>query len=246
MELNFKMVELSILMPAYNEGKKIKENLEETKKTLNSFKIDYEIILINDASKDNTLNEANKVKGIKILSYEKNGGKGNALKYGFQFAKGDLICFLDSDLELHPSLIKSFIDIISKTKADVVIGSKRHPDSLINYPLKRRILSWGYSTFVKFLFGLNVRDTQTGIKLFRKEVLDKVFPKVLIKRYAFSLEVLVNAHKLGYRIVEAPIILNFKRAIGEKRLGFKSIFPMFKDTLAIAYRLYILRYYDRK
>lgn len=246
MELNFKMVELSVLMPAYNEGKRIKENLEETKRTLNSFKIDYEIILINDASKDNTLNEANKVKDIKVLSYEKNGGKGNALKYGFQFVNGDLICFLDSDLELHPSLIKSFIEIMNKTKVDIVIGSKRHPDSLINYPLKRRILSWGYSTFVKFLFGLNVRDTQTGIKLFKKEVLDKVFPKVLIKRYAFSLEFLVNAHKLGYKIVEAPIILNFKRAIGEKRLGFKSVFPMFKDTLAIAYRLYILRYYDKK
>ena len=240
------MIKLSVLMPAYNEGKRIKENLEETKRTLNSLKINYEIILINDASKDNTFKEANKVKSIKVLSYEKNGGKGNALKYGFQFTSGDLICFLDSDLELHPSLIKSFIDIMNKTKADVVIGSKRHPDSLINYPLKRRILSWGYSTFCRLLFGLKVSDTQTGIKLFKRKVLEEIFPKILVKRYAFSLEVLVNAYKLNYKIVEAPIILNFKRAIGEKRLGFKSVFPMLLDTLAIAYRLYILKYYDRR
>lgn len=240
------MVKLSVLMPAYNEGKRIRESLEETKKTLDSFNLDYEIILIDDASKDNTFSEAKKVKGVKIFNYQKNGGKGNALKYGFKFATGDLVCFLDSDLELHPKQIQLFLDYMDKHKADIIIGSKRHPDSLVNYPLKRKILSWGYSTFVRLLFGLDVKDTQVGIKLFKKEALDEIFPKILVKKFAFDLEVLVNAHKLGYKIVEAPITLNFRRLVEEKRISLLSALPMFKDTLAIAYRLYIKGYYDRK
>ena len=235
------MIKLSVLIPAYNEGKRIRDNLEYTKKILNSLKIDYEIILINDGSRDNTLKEAKKVKNIKILTYNKNLGKGNALKYGFQNSKGDLVCFLDADLDLDPSLIGSFIKIMNEAKANVVIGSKKHPKSKINYSLKRKILSYTYIQFVKLLFGLRINDTQTGIKLFKRGVLEKVFPKVSIKGYAFDLELLINANK-DYKIIEAPVILNPKRNLYEQRLGFRALFPILRDTLLIAYRYYIKKY----
>lgn len=235
------MVKLSVLIPAYNEGKKIRENLEYINKILNLLKLDYEIILINDGSKDNTLEESKKVKNIDILTYNKNLGKGGALKYGFQNSKGNLICFLDADLELDPSLINSFIKIINKKEADVIVGSKRHPKSKINYSLKRKFLSYTYNKFVKLLFRLKVNDTQTGIKLFKREVLERVFPKVSIKGYAFDLELLINADKY-YKIIEAPIILNPKRSLREQRLGFRALFPILRDTLLIAYRYYTNKY----
>jgi hypothetical protein len=88
-----------------------------------------------------------------------------------------------------------------------------------------------------------VRDTQTGIKLFKRAVLEDVLPRILVKRFAFDLELLANVHHFGYRIVEAPVTLNFKRVCS--RLRLPAVWNVFVDTLAIFYRMRILRYYDR-
>jgi hypothetical protein len=96
---------------------------------------------------------------------------------------------------------------------------------------------------IRAMFGLPVRDTQTGIKLFKTEVLRRVFPRVLVKRFAFDIEVLANAHRLGYRIVEAPVTLHFQRPFG--RISLNDVYCIYKDTCAIYYRMYILRYYDK-
>ena len=127
--------------------------------------------------------------------------------------------------------------------ADIVIGSKFHPNSIVNYPSLRRVISIGYYLIIRILFNLPCHDTQTGLKWFKREVLKKVFPRILVKQFAFDLEVLVNAHHLGYRIAEAPIALLNKRKFG--RIGLKAIYVTFCDTLAIFYRMYILKYYDR-
>jgi hypothetical protein len=127
--------------------------------------------------------------------------------------------------------------------ADVVIGSKWHPDSEIVYTPLRRTFSVGYYAMVRTLFGLPVRDTQTGMKIFRAEVLHRVFPRILAKRFAFDVEVLANAHRLGYKIVEAPIEMTPQRKLN--RIGWGSVVEVFKDTLAIYYRMHVLRYYDR-
>ena len=108
-----------------------------------------------------------------------------------------------------------------------------------------KIQKCGWS-ITKLLFNLNVNDTQVGTKLFRREVLEKVFPRILVKRWAFDLELLVNANKLGYKITEAPIDLNFKKFDSNinKRM-IDTIQNMFIDTCAIFYRDKILKYYDR-
>ncbi|MDP8259594.1 MAG: glycosyl transferase, partial [Candidatus Gygaella obscura] len=138
--------------------------------------------------------------------------------------------------------IKTFFDIMELDNADVVIGSKRHPNSVLNYPWHRRLVSSIYFFLVKILFGLPIRDTQTGLKLFKYEVLAKAFPRVLVKKFAFDLELLVNIHHLGYTIAEAPVRVDSKRKFG--RIGVNSIMHTFWDTLAIWYRMYILKYYD--
>jgi hypothetical protein len=146
-------------------------------------------------------------------------------------------------MDLHPEQLADFFDIMENRNADAVIGSKFHPESQVDYPPTRRLYSFFYYLLVRSLFGLPVRDTQTGIKLFKRAVLDRVLPRVLVKRFAFDLELLANVHHFGYRIAEAPVTLNFQRICS--RLRLPAVWNVFVDTLAIFYRMRILRYYDR-
>jgi glycosyltransferase involved in cell wall biosynthesis len=234
---------LSVIMPMYNE-KNIASNIKQSIKIFDTFKIPYEIIIVDDGSKINSFQEAKKIKSnkVKVVGYKENKGKGFAIKYGFKFTKGEYIAFIDSDLDLNPKQLKDFIEIMQKEKADAVIGSKRHPQSKVNYPIPRKIMSWAYQILIKILFNLNVTETQVGLKLFKRKVLEDIFPRVIIKRFAFDLEWLVNANKLGYKIVEAPIELNFKFT---STINPKAVFYMLQDTAAIFYRLNIIHYYDR-
>lgn len=240
---------ISVIMPAYNEGQHIYENLMETYKVLKKTKCDFEVILVDDGSGDNTYEEARKANADygNIISHKvcRNCGKGNALKEGFHLATGNFVIFLDADLDLHPKQVYQLFKIMRNMNADVVVGSKYHPASQLNYPVSRKIFSRIYALVLRVLFGLPLRDTQTGLKVFRYEVLAKVFPLVLCKRYAFDVELLANAHRVGYKVVEAPIVLDYRRETKWGRIKLKDMYHMGMDTLAIFYRMYILRYYDR-
>lgn len=243
---------LSVIIPAWNEGKVIYSNIKRIDETLNQlfekYGYSYEIILVNDGSIDNTYNEAMRAaknnKKIKVINYKDNGGKGFALKYGFKFCSGNFVTFIDADLDLHPKQIQLFIEYMKKYDADVVIGSKRHRLSKINYPFSRNVLSVTYNLLIKSLFRLNLSDTQTGIKLFKYKVLYDILPVVLCKKFAFDLELLVNARHKQYKIIEAPIELNWQRL--ENRMKLEDVWKIILDTAAIFYRLKILKYYDRK
>ncbi len=239
-------LKISIIMPAYNEGPRIYDNIVETVRTMEDLGFNHELIVVDDGSKDNTYQEAKRAAArsanVHALRYTSNGGKGNALKYGFRCITGDLVAFLDADLDLHPRQIKTLLEYMEKHNADVVIGSKRHKLSQLNYPLQRKVLSTGYSLLIRLLFDLSVKDTQTGLKLFKREVLEDIFPRILTKEYAFDLELLVNVQDRGYTIAEAPIVLNFQRNFG--RVGLSDIKPIAMDTAAIFYRLRLLKGYD--
>lgn len=226
----------------------IKRNIEETIKSVKRFNHhSFELIVIDDGSLDQTLEQiqaaARNNDHVKVVKFAENHGKGHAMRKGFQKAEGKYICFLDGDLDLHPQLIKTFFDIMEQENADVVIGSKRHPLSAVNYPTNRKIASMLYQGFIKTIFGLSIKDSQVGLKLYKREVLDKIFHRVVVKKYAFDIELLVNAHHSGYKIVEAPIKMDFMSVIGSK-VNPTAIIKMFIDTCAIFYRLYIVKYYD--
>jgi len=237
----------SILIPVHNEANRIRHNLREIKETLDGLGCNYEIIAIDDGSSDNSYevlkNLEKEIPRLIVKKNSQNFGKGRALKKAFKYAGGDLIVWLDADLDLHPYQIKTLYDIMVLNDADIVIGSKMHPNSKVNYPLTRRIVSFGYYFLIRILFNLPCHDTQTGLKLFKRKVIEEVFPRILVKQFAFDLEVLVNAHHLGFKLAEAPIILENKRDYG--RIGVSSITTTFKDTMAVWYRMYILKYYDR-
>lgn len=238
---------ISVIMPAYNESPHIYKNIIETSSVFEKTKRDFEIIVVDDGSTDSTYGEAKRAasdKNVKVVHYSDNNGKGNALKEGFKHATGDYVVFLDSDLDLHPMQLHRLFRIMRNRRADVVIGSKHHPKSQLDYPAGRKVISRVYALILKALFGLPLRDTQTGLKVFRYEVLKRVFPKVLSKRFAYDLEILVNAHHLGYRVTESPVVLNFKRPKKWGRIGLKDMYHTGMDTLAIFYRLRVLKYYD--
>jgi glycosyltransferase involved in cell wall biosynthesis len=239
---------LSILMPAYNEAQSIAENVCETVETMRGLGIDFEIVVVDDGSLDGTHTAAIDAlrawpECVRIVRCRRNKGKGNALICGTAYSKGEYVAFLDADMDLHPEQLENFFAIMNSRGADVVIGSKFHPQSKVEYPRLRRIYSFFYFMLVRALFGLPVRDTQTGIKLFKREVLEQVLPRVLVKRFAFDLELLANVHHFGYRIVEAPVVVNFNRVCS--RLRLPAVWNVFVDTLAIFYRMRILRYYDQ-
>lgn len=251
----YKDKNLSVIVPFYKEAEKVQENIEILENELSQYFSNYEIIAVADNGKDETYQKILELEythpRLKVYEYGRNKGKGFALKYGFEKSRGIYIIFIDGGMELHPKDIKVFLGLMDIYDVDAVIGSKRHPQSEINYPLLRRFLSRGYQFLVRIFLDINISDTQVGLKLFKRKVLEESLPRVLVKKYAFDLELLTVANHLGYKkILEAPVKLNYSNSIKEFWLKdliriLKMTWPMLVDTLAIIYRLRILKYYDR-
>lgn len=241
---------LSLIIPAYKQEKTIVDDVKNLDKVLSAFPYKHELIVVVDGFLDRTFEKAKTLenKTIKVIGYEKNHGKGYAVKYGILRARGDVIGFIDAGMDLDPSEISVALDLMEWNNADIIVGSKLHPESKVSYPFGRRVLSWGYRSLTHLLFGFNIRDTQVGLKFFKKKVAKDVFSKIIIKRFAFDVEVLAVSYKLGYTgIYESPIKLNFRGANSITSGSFWNvIFWMLWDTAAIFYRLKIIRYYDKK
>lgn len=239
---------LSVIMPAYRKARTIIADVKGLEKTLSRIRYPFEIIVVVDGYGDGTYRAAKKIKSpfVKVLVYMKNQGKGHAVRLGMEKATGDYIAFIDSGSEIDPNGISMLLEHMEWYDADIIVGSKRHPASVVEYPLDRKILSFGYQMIVRLLFNLNIRDTQAGIKIYKRKVLDKILPKLLVKHYAFDLEMLSVARHFGFtRIYEAPIKLKYNLGDLTHAATWKAIFNILIDTMAIFYRLYILRYYDR-
>lgn len=238
---------LSIIVPAYNEGKNIFNNLKVIVTALSEFSADFEVVAVNDGSKDNTASEiiraSEEDKRIVPCIYEANRGKGGAIIEGVSHATGDVIGFLDADLDLPPTMLKGFCEKMKETGCDVVIGSKMHKDSKVDYPFARKVFSLCYYIMLKVLFGLKCKDTQTGIKIYKAEIIKKVASLQKVKGFAFDIEQLAMANKLGAKIEEMPITLNYTRAASFGRIKFKDVFKMFTDTMKIWWELRVTKKY---
>ena len=138
-----------------------------------------------------------------------------------------------------------YLETAQREHLDFAIGSKRHPDSQVVYPRSRRLASWGYQQMNRVLFRLDVRDTQVGLKVFSRDVADNVVPLLLVKQFAFDLELLAVARAFGYRRVrELPVRLDYRFTGSEVRS--KTVARALWDTAAVFYRLRILRTYQRR
>lgn len=242
---NGQTIDLTVVVPAFNPGSQFGLYLEGLLNALDLSDTTYEVISVSDGSTDGSHSLAGELesRGVRSIYYQTNRGKGFALRTGLSNARGRYIAFIDSDGDLDPTEIKSFVTIMNTYDADLVVGSKRHPLSQVDYPPIRRLMSFTYYVFVRLFFGLKIRDTQTGLKLAKREVLAQVLPRMLEKRFAFDLEMLVVAKRLGFtRFFEAPVRIDYQFS---STISGKAAWRAFLDTLAIFYRCYILRYYDR-
>lgn len=239
---------LSLIIPVFRQELTIAKNLQQIKKIIDKIRYPHEIIAVVDGIVDKSLQKIKKAKiiGVKTIGYIKNQGKSYAIRLGMTKAKGDYVMFMDSGMEIDPNAISMLLEHMEWYKADIIVGSKRHPASFVKYSLSRKILSYGYYLLIKFLFGIKIHDTQAGIKIFRKEVLEKVLPRLVEKRFAGDLEMLVVAHNLGFkRIFEAPIKLDYALSPLTSSATLNSVWRILIDTLAIFYRKNILRYYKK-
>ncbi len=240
-------ITLSIVMPAYNEADKIYDNAIKVSRVMGGFEESYEVIVVNDGSKDNTKKEVLKAAQqdahIRLVSYEENGGKGKAIRTGVESARGDYIAFLDADLDLPPEQLEGYVASLKADEADVVIGSKMHKDSQLEYPFIREVMSLGYYYLLRILFHLKIKDTQTGIKVFKAEAIKPVIGLVKTQGFAYDIEILVGVNSRGYRIKEMPVRLVFTRGNGMGRIRLKDIIKMFVDTFQIFARYAFKGYY---
>ncbi len=240
---------ISLIIPAYKQEKTIVANVKKTLRVMEDLKFPFEIIVVIDGRLDKTYEKIKKhaSKKLKILEYEKNQGKGFAVRHGALNASGNIIGFLDAGMDIDMNGISMLLQHMLWYDADIIVGSKMHPVSKVNYPFYRKTLSWGYRTFTRLLFGFKLRDTQTGIKFYKAKVVRDVFPRLLVKNFAFDVEVFALSYALGYRrIYEAPIKLKFRGASSITSITmWKIIALMMWDTLAIYYRIRIKKYYRK-
>lgn len=243
---------LSVIMPLYKLASETEVNLRQVADLFERHAVRAELVPVDDGSCDGTDEILSRLTAldaeyehvvIRPVVCRRNGGKGAALRAGFNASTGRYVMLLDGDLDIHPKRTPFFFEELVKNNADIVVGSKRHRRSVVQYPWHRRIVSVVYFFLVKLFIGLPVTDTQTGMKLFKREALGPALARMLVKTYAFDLELLSIAHSRGAKIVEAPVRIRFGNKFGA--LKASTVKQMSMDSLAVFYRLRILKYYAK-
>jgi glycosyltransferase involved in cell wall biosynthesis len=205
---------LSVVVPCFNEGKTICENIKKINSYLSDRISTFEIIAVNDGSTDNTLLELQQIREeipIKIINDTENSGKGKAVRDGILSAsdESEVVMFLDADLGIPIEELEKFLEELEKG-ADIVIASRFVPGLRVMRPvlLHRRIMEKVFRLLRKIILNnWKIEDTQCGFKVFKKEVAKKIFAMATIERFAFDSEIMFIAKKLGYRIKELPVSL---------------------------------------
>lgn len=219
---------LSIIIPAYNEEKRITPTLKDY---LNFYKKNIEFIIVNDGSTDNTEQIVKKFqkkhKNLRLIN-QKNQGKGAAVVNGMKNAKGDIIAFIDADNAVIPIEFDKVLKYIKNY--DVAIASRHCKGAKIDKKetLLETITGRGLNLLVRFLLGLKFYDTQCGAKVFRKQVLNKILPKISPDRWSFDISLLYHAKKNNFKIKEVPIFWYSKQG---SKLNIKKAIPGFLKTL---------------
>jgi glycosyltransferase involved in cell wall biosynthesis len=228
-------LQLSVVMPAYQEADAIAKTLDRARTELDALGMTYEIVLVCDGCTDDTatIARAQGIEHLSVIDYQPNRGKGHALRTGFGYTNGNLVAFLDADLDIHPSGIPRLLRELERTDADAVVASKVHPDSEVVYPTFRRVQSRVFRRLIRVLFSLDVADSQTGLKVFRRELLATCLPLVQSTGFAFDLELLVLANDAGFRVIEGPVQLDYQFST---TTGWRAVREMVRDLGSIVRR----------
>lgn len=202
---------LSVVVPAYNESRRLASTILSIESFLDTKKFKSEIIVVDDGSTDRTYAIAHKLslnsKRLKVLKNSANKGKGYTVKKGLLAASGRVRLFLDADLSTPIEMCDSFLEKIHKY--DVLIGSRRMAESdiKVKQPSHRILLGNCFSLLVRTLFpGISIKDTQCGFKMFKEKAAIDIFTRVQIDHFGFDVEILYLANLLGYRYKQMPVV----------------------------------------
>lgn len=198
----------SIVVPFFNPGSRLRPTLERLVAAMTRAEVTCEIVAVSDGSTDGSDRDLRDcpVQGVQLVELDRNYGKGEALRTGMRLCSGHFVGFVDADGDIPPELVPIFVRLAQESGADAVLGSKVHAGSLMHISRHRRVFSAIWRILVRLFFQLPVSDSQTGIKVFREDVLAAVLPRTSLRGFAFDLEVLIVARDLGYAsMVEAPV-----------------------------------------
>ncbi|PIP22682.1 MAG: hypothetical protein COX37_02770 [Candidatus Nealsonbacteria bacterium CG23_combo_of_CG06-09_8_20_14_all_39_17] len=240
---------LSIIIPAYNEEKRIPSTLKEIDLYLRTQTYEYEIIVVNDGSKDGTAGVVNglisEIKNLKLIDNKENHGKGFVTRQGLSEAKGEYRLFTDADNSTSIDQVEKMLPEFKKGY-DIIIGSRDIKGAILipAQPMIRRFLGEVFGFLTNFLCGTwGLMDTQCGFKGMTKGSVDKVIPKCRIDRFAFDPEILAVSKKFGFKIKEIPVTWKNDLASTVK---FSGMVKMGLDLLKIRWNLISGKYNDKK
>lgn len=237
------MLDVSIIIPLYNEEKRLKKNLPSIDIFLKkNQKEKVELIFVSDGSLDNTnkiiedyINKNSDKLKINFIKYKKNIGKGFAVKSGVLAAKNKWILICDADLSVHPNQFISWKrNNFLTSKNNAFFGSREHKKSKIKASKIRVIFGYFFKKLIRFIFSINLKDTQCGFKVFNKHYSKKVFKNIKSYRFAFDVELTLLLRKNNVKIIELPLKWTHKK--GSKLNLFKDMPLMLLDLIIIKFK----------
>lgn len=236
-------MKLSLVVPTYKKENIVLDQLERLYGYLSRKNPDFELIFVIDGYVDDTKNilntyiQENRLQKVKVIGYRENKGKGYAIRYGMKQATGDVIGFIDADMDIQIRTLGYALKEIKKDNVSIVIPSKLHRDSNVAISTKRRILSFGLIFVNKVLLKLpeNITDIGCGLKLFKKDIIKRILPNLKINRFAIDSEILNEIGKVGYSVTEIPFFLNKNRS-DSTSTNIEEMYKMVQDILNISLR----------
>lgn len=226
----------SVVIPAFKKEASISEVISSIHQVFSATQERFEIILVCDGEIDQTAEIAKnmRIEELRTFSYSQNRGKGYAVRKGCEIAQGEILVIIDADMDLAHERIQSLIKLLEENDADLVVGSKMHPDSKVEYPLFRRVLSFCYRILIRILFRLKISDTQTGMKVAKNNSMRLVLGNLSEDGFAGDLEVITALHKRKLKIIEGPVTLNYQFST---TISFPSVLKMLVGTFRVFARM---------
>lgn len=235
-----------VIIPTYKES----ENIEALVRAISSLRIPFDILIVDDNSPDNTAGIVKTLQGsfrnLHLIERPGKLGLGTAYITGFRWAlenNYDYICEMDADFSHDPADLVRLYETCSNGNADVAIGSRYISGvNVINWPLSRVLLSYFASIYVRMITGMKIMDTTAGFKCYKREVIENIKPShIRAVGYAFQIEMKFTAWKLGYRIVEIPIIFT-DRKLGSSKMSGGVFSEALWGVLRMKFRSWFIKY----
>ena len=233
-------MKISLIIPMYNESAIISDAVQTFSSYMEKRFSDWELIFVDDGSADGcgdvVAAASEKDSRIRLCRYTPNRGKGHAVRTGVLAAQGDIILFTDCDNAYGEDAVGNLADAINESGADIVVGSRNlSKDGYDGYTFLRKLASKTYIKVIALAAGFKLTDSQCGIKGFRSSVAKKIFSNCEVDRFAFDLEVIMIATKLGVTIAEMPVkIINHRESTVHI---FRDSIKMLRDVHAMKKRI---------